>query len=203
MPDQPRKPQSPRRAADRSGRRPRFVLPDEHHTHDERVSEHIEAFLEGPPRTRRSKPKQQRPDLPRPRRVIPLDTRADWNIALRNEEARTVRYGRPTAVLIVEIEPASRRVLDRVAQLVGATVRKEARETDRVARMGPGRFHVLLPETHEREAMALGDRVQRACAEVAAISAVGGATVRTAAAGPSPGQTLADALRTAEARLAG
>jgi hypothetical protein len=202
VPDQPRKPQPPRRATDRSGRRPRFVLPDDHHALDDRVSEHIEAFLEGPPRTRRSKAKQHRPDLRRPRRVIPLDTRADWNVALRNEEARMLRYGRPVAVLIVEIKPVSPRQLDRIAQLVGTIVRREARETDRIARMGPGRFHVLLPETHEPEAMALGERIQRACAEVAATRATGGATVRTAAAGPIAGQTLVDAVRVAEARLA-
>jgi hypothetical protein len=34
------------------------------------------------------------------------------------------------------------------------------------------------------------------------MSAAGGANVRTAAAGPSAGQTLGDALRAAEARLA-
>ncbi len=202
VPDQPRKPKPPRRAADRSGRRPRFVLPDDHHAPDDRVSEHIEAFLEGPPRTRRSKAKQPPVDLRRPRRVIPLDTRADWNVALRSEEARVLRYGRPAAVLIVDIEPASPRQLDRIAQLVGAIVRREARETDRIARMGPGRFHVLLPETPEREAMALGERIRRACAEVTAVAATGGGTVRTAAAGPLAGQTLGDALRVAEARLA-
>jgi hypothetical protein len=202
VPDQPRKPQPPRRAADRSGRRPRFVLPDDQLAHDDRVSEHIEAFIEGPPRTRRSKPRQHRPDLRRPRRVIPLDTRADWNVALRNEEARMIRYGRPAAVLIVDVEPASPRQLDRIAQVVGAIVRREAREPDRVARMSPGRFHVLLPETQEREAIALGERIQRACTDLAAMSAAGGANVRTAAAGPSAGQTLGDALRAAEARLA-
>ena len=113
-----------------------------------------------------------------------------------------IRYGRPAAVLIVDVEPASPRQLDRIAQVVGAIVRREAREPDRVARMSPGRFHVLLPETQEREAIALGERIQRACTDLAAMSAAGGANVRTAAAGPNAGQTLGDALRAAEARLA-
>ncbi len=112
-----------------------------------------------------------------------------------------MRYGRPTAVLIVDVQPASPRQLDRIAQLVGTTVRHQARETDRVARMGPTRFHMLLPETHEREATVLGERIERACAADAAIAAGGGATVRAAAAGPAAGQTLDDALRAAEARL--
>ena len=176
------------------------MLPDDHH--DERASEHIEAFIEGPPRIRRSRSKAARPDPRRPRKDVPLDTRSDWDRALRHEDARILRYGRPASVLVVEVRAGSDARVDRIAQLVGSTVRHLARETDRVARVAPGRFHLLLPETTEREAVAMADRIRRTCAGTPAIAALDGALIRTAASGPAPGHGLAGALRIAEDRLA-
>jgi hypothetical protein len=203
VPDETTDPRLPRRASERSGRRPRFVLPDDHH--DDRSRERIEAFLEGPPRVRRARLRPrpiERHRRPR-QRPIPLDTRPDWNAALRREDARVARYGRPASVLIVDVlGPAAGRI-DRAAEDVGWRIRHQARETDRVARVAAGRFHILLPETLESEAAALGERIRRACTDLAAGS--GGLTVavRTAACGPIHGGTLLDALRTAEERLAG
>ena len=88
--DEPKEPTSPRRAPNRSARA-RFAMPPE--PHDERVGERIEAFLEGPPRARRTRSRHLRNEaLRRARPQVPLDTRADWNIALKAEEARMVRY---------------------------------------------------------------------------------------------------------------
>ena len=144
----------PPRPSARSARRPRFVLPDDHH--DERAGERIEAFLEGPPvrarRTRRSR--HLRSEGLRPvRRVVPMDTRTDWDIALRHEDARVARYGRPAAILAVRLRMLTAGAVDHYAARIGGAIRHQARETDRVTRFGPDRFHVLLPETLEAEAI--------------------------------------------------
>jgi GGDEF domain-containing protein len=175
------------------------VLPDDHH--DERASERIEAFLEGPPQVRRARPRRHRSDgVARPRRTVAMDTRADWNTALRHEDARIARYGRPAAVVVVDVAVAAAGRLDRVAEEVGQAIRRLARETDRVARMSPRRFHVLLPETTGPEAAALGRRIRRICDDLAA-DPTGRVLIRTAVASPGQGESLTQALHGAEADL--
>lgn len=106
-------------------------------------------------------------------------------------------------MLIVDIlGPAAARI-DRVAEDVGWRIRHQARETDRVARVTAGRYHILLPETLESEAAALGERIRRACTDLAGSSDGLTVAIRTAAGGPVHGGTLLDALRAAEERLAG
>jgi hypothetical protein len=189
---------SVRRRAPRGGKRQRFVMPEDHH--DERVGEVIEAFLDGPPpKARRRARAAPRPALLRPTRIrpVPMDTRPDWDIALRHEDARMARYGRPASVVVIRLRmtaPGS----DRFASRVGEIVRELARETDRVTRAAADRFHVLLPETDGAEAETLLDRVRQACAD----RVVGrlGVEVRVvgAAASPGRGETLRDALRAAQ-----
>lgn len=81
---------------------------------------------------------------------------------------------------------------ERAAPAIGTAIRKAARETDRVARVGPSRFHVLLPETEEAEASAVATRIRAAC---------GAIPVRLACGSPSRGQSLVDALALAIARV--
>ena len=198
----PESSEPPRRQTGRSGRRARFVLPADHQG-DDGAEQSIEAFLEGPRRARRTRGRHLRTDpLQRPRKRIPLDTRTDWETALRLEDARLARYGRPASVLIVSLEVPDPDTADRYAPRVGDAIRSHARETDRVARVGPARFHVLLPETLEAEAVALGDRVRTACAGLIGGPSDGAALVRAVAASPARGGTLADALRRASLRLA-
>lgn len=130
-----------------------------------------------------------------------MDTRADWGIALRHEDARVARYGRPAAVLAVRIRVAKADLADAYAARVGGAIRQQARETDRVTRAGPDRFQVLLPETLEAEATVLAERVRRAC--IALLPGVPGSEVEilVAAASTSTGGTLVDALRAVQARL--
>jgi hypothetical protein len=204
MPDLPDDSSPDRRPAARSRRRPRFELPADHH--DERAGERIEAFLEGPPvrarKTRRSR--HLRSDGLRPvRRPVALDTRADWDIALRHEDARVIRYGRPAAVLAVRFRVDRDGAEDRYAAKVASAIRLHTRETDRVARMGPDRFHILLPETMEDEATVLGERVRKACADL--IPAIPGSELEilVAAASTAGGGTLVEALRAVESRVEG
>jgi GGDEF domain-containing protein len=191
----------------RAGRPKRFALPADHleEVDSDRTSERIEAFLDGPARARRTRRRHLRPDaVVRPRSVIPLDTRTDWERAVRHEDARVARYGRPASVLLVDVAALSdgtHGADDRHVRRVGAAIRTQLRETDRLARVGPTRYHALLPETDEREAAALADRVSRACREVAPQPAGAAPHVRTAVAGPVGGGSLSDAVRLAQARL--
>lgn len=201
--EQPEQPTPPRRAPARSGKRARFVLPADHV--DERAGERIEAFLEGPAaRARRpARPRAPRPELLRPvRRKIPLDTRPDWDAALRHEDARIARYARHAAILVVRLRAPRREAVERYAARVGAIVRETARETDRVTRAAPDRFHVLMPETSEAEAATLAERVRDVCAELLPGQPGSDLEILAVAASPIRGQTLHDALRIAQRSVA-
>lgn len=197
MSELPDEPPPPRRRAPRTGRRSRFVLPTEHH--DERVGEVIEAFLDGPPVSARPAPRapRRRERLRSVRPPLPLDTRPDWNAALRHEDARMARYARPASVLVVRIEVFRPGLADRIGARVGEIVREHARETDRVTRAAADRFHVLLPETDEAEADVLAERIRAACLERLTGPAGSTPEVTVVPASPSHGQTLRDALQAA------
>lgn len=201
MSELPDEPLRPRRRAPRTGRRPRFVLPTEHH--DERVGEVIEAFLDGPPERSRPAPDRRgRTPLRSVPRQIPLDTRSDWDVALRHEDARMARYHRPASVLVLRLHAAHPGTEDLFAARVGRIIREHVRETDRVARAAADRFHVLLPETAAAEASALAERIRDACVQRIRWLDGDELGLRTAAAMPSPGETLLDALRSAQGTVA-
>jgi GGDEF domain-containing protein len=163
------------------------------HADDAGVSERIEAFLDNRPPARRTRRRQPRPEVARaPARPRKLDTRTDWDAALLHEDARVARYGRPVSVLVVGLDLASSGTPDHLAPAIGIAIRSAARETDRVARVGPGRFHILLPETEEAEAAAVAERIRMTC---------GDHPIHVASASPSRGQTLIDALALAIARV--
>lgn len=176
------------------------MLPDHHHDEreGERADEHIEAFLAPPvaPRRRRHKP------TGRPRRPVELDTRADWTAALRHEAARHARYGRPASVLLIEItrRPVGAAV-DRVARVVADAIRAEARETDRAVRLAALSFRLLLPETGDRAARVVADRLGRTFDASADAQALG-ADLIVDVASPGRHETLDEAVVEAERRLA-
>jgi hypothetical protein len=194
-------PTTPKRPARAARRRPKFVLPPD--VDDPGATERIEAFLEGPtPVARKRRPLHLRHEpLRRPRQPVPMDSRADWEAALRREDHRWARYGRPVAILLVEVRPGDHDALDRIARRVGAIVRDAARATDRVARVGPTRFQALLPETDEAEATALAARIRRACRAESEGMADRRWDVAASVAVPHGGASLYDALRVAERRL--
>jgi hypothetical protein len=132
-----------------------------------------------------------------------MDTRADWDIALRHEDARVARYGRPAAVLTVRLRMTTAGAVDQYALRIGGAIRHQARETDRVTRVGPDRFHVLLPETLEAEATVLADRVRVACVALVPGGPGSDVEILVAAASTSAGGTLLDALRAVQARTEG
>lgn len=173
--------------------------------HDERVGEVIEAFLDGPPERPRkeARPRPRRGGLRAVGNLVPMDTRPDWDAALRHEEGRLARYGRPAAVLVIRLRTNVPGAEDRYAGRVGAVVRGQARETDRVTRAAPDRFHVLLPETDETEAEILAERVRDACATQIPGRFGKNLEILAGAVSPGSGQTLHDALRIASEAVAG
>ena len=195
MPDDrqpPPRPLGPRRAR-------RFVVRD---GDDHRVTEKIEKFLSGP-RSRRRAHSAPRIEPARAAESA-LDTRTDFAAAIRREMARTERYGRPATVVAVEfavgVTPVPGGQIDRLAGPIGFTLRREARDTDRIARVAPNRFHVLLPETSEADALRYIDRARQAC-EVWFTGAALPVRLRIEAASAGRDRSLADALAAVEDRL--
>lgn len=139
----------------------------------------------------------------RPRRAAPLDTRPDWESALRHEDARIARYGRPASILVIDIAVADPIVEDRLAARVGAVIREHARETDRVTRVNRTRYQLLLPETAQAEASGLAERVRRACEAWGTHGPGLPVRISAVAAAPARGGTLAEALQHALEELAG
>lgn len=93
----------------------------------------------------------------------------DWNRLVADEDVRHARYKRPATVVVIELDGFDRLVgalgqlaADRVILAVADTIRRHARKADHVARLGPGRFGVLLPETDEVAAINYVERVRQA-----------------------------------------
>jgi diguanylate cyclase (GGDEF)-like protein len=130
-----------------------------------------------------------------------------WNEALRNEDGRFARYGRPVTLVVAELDGlgalASRlgqETADQLISPVAEAMRSNARASDVLARTGPGRFAALLPETDEIAAVNYVERVRSECNRWLEAGAV---TVRLAVgwAQPVAGGRLADALRVADDRM--
>ncbi len=98
-----------------------------------------------------------------------LLTHAAWTRIVVDEEARIRRYRRPATIVMVELQGLDRLLelmgpgaVDRIVPAVADTLRRDARASDHVARLGTGRFAVLLPETDEILAINYVERVRRA-----------------------------------------
>lgn len=94
----------------------------------------------------------------------------EWSRVLADEDARIYRYGRPATVVLIELDGLDSLVAalgqpagDRVVVAVAETLKRHARSADHIARLGPGRFGLLLPETGEVEAVNLVERVRALC----------------------------------------
>jgi len=123
------------------------------------------------------------------------------------EELRVQRYHRPATIVLFELEGLDRLVerlgpdaADRVVPALADTIRRLARKPDRVARLAPGRFAVLLSETDEIAAINYVERVRRACELWLESGAI---ALRLAAgwAGTTGDPTLPDAMRIATDRM--
>jgi diguanylate cyclase (GGDEF)-like protein len=138
-----------------------------------------------------------------------LEVGATWERWLVEEEARTKRYRRPATVVLVELDGLDRLVerlgpaaADRLIPPVAATLRRHARAADRIARLGKGRFGVVLVETDEVAAINYIERV-RAAADMWLEAGAVATRLSIGWAEANAGRTLEDAAAAAEDRLNG
>ncbi len=150
------------------------------------------------------------PDRVRPVTTDPatgLDLAPAWSKWLLEEGARIGRYGRPATVVLVEVAGLDRLAerlgpdaADRLIPPIATTMRRHARASDNIARLGPARFGALLPETDEIRAINYVERARSACdvwLEAGAVSlrlSIGWAEI-------GANQPVAVAVQTAERRL--
>lgn len=136
-----------------------------------------------------------------------LESPLAWRHALDDEFTRLTRYHRPATLILVELDGFDR-LVDRLGEAAGTrvvlatarTLRAEARAADRVARIGRGRFAILLPETDEVSAVNFVERIRAACdrwleaGEIALRLAIGWTIL-------DPNDGAATAVQEAERRL--
>ena len=131
----------------------------------------------------------------------------EWNRIVADEDARVNRYRHPATVVIIELDGFDRLVAnlgreagDRILPALADTMSRNARGADHLARIGPTRFGILLPETDEVAAINYIERVREACdlwLESGAIAlhlSIGWAS-------PSPDISLAVAVARAQERM--
>jgi diguanylate cyclase (GGDEF)-like protein len=123
------------------------------------------------------------------------------------EDLRVQRYHRAATVVIFELGGLDRLIdrlgteaADRVVPALADTMRRLARDVDDVARLAPGRFGVLLPETDEVAAINYVERVRRAC-ELWLESGAIALSLAAGWAGTSGDPTLVEAQRLATDRM--
>ncbi|HET9083322.1 MAG TPA: diguanylate cyclase [Candidatus Limnocylindrales bacterium] len=121
----------------------------------------------------------QAADEPRPETHRAVLDAASFEAVVSHEDAREERYRRPTTVVVLELDGLDRLVErlgvaagDRVEPDVADTIAKLARRSDYVARLAPGRFAVLMPETDQIVAINYVERIRQACDEWLASGAI-------------------------------
>jgi diguanylate cyclase (GGDEF)-like protein len=136
-----------------------------------------------------------------------LEGPASWSRILEVENARLLRYRRPVTIVMAEIEGLARLTerlgaepVGRLLPVVADALVREARSSDWIARIGEGRFAVLLPETDEIQAINYVERVRAVCEPWLASAAV---QLRLAIgwSSPTPSSDLELAIRRAEERM--
>jgi diguanylate cyclase (GGDEF)-like protein len=98
-----------------------------------------------------------------------LLNRQAFDEQLEAELARSGRTGRPTALIVADIDhfkaindECGHAGGDAALRIVGETLLATARRTDRVARIGGDEFAAILPETGAEEAFRFGERLREA-----------------------------------------
>ncbi len=136
-----------------------------------------------------------------------LASSAAWRRAVDEEVVRLARYHRPATIMLVELD-GFERLTDRLGDAAGErllvatarTIQAQARAADRCARLGRGRFAILLPETDDIVAINFSERVRAECdrwleaGEITLRLAIGWAAL-------DPTQGAAAAIQDAEQRL--
>jgi len=136
-----------------------------------------------------------------------LEDLRSWSRIVEVENARLLRYRRPSTIVVAELD-GLRRLAERlgdepVARLlpvVADAFRAEARDSDWVARIGYGRFAAFLAETDEIAAINYVERIRQICEPWLSSSAV---PLRLAIgwSSPSGASDMEFAIKRAEERM--
>ncbi len=136
-----------------------------------------------------------------------LESPDSWGRIVETENARLLRYRRPVTIVLVEVEgleqPADRPGEEPVLRLlpvVADALLRGARSSDWVARIGRGRFAVLLSETDEIQAINYVERVRAVC-EPGLASATVQLRLAIGWSSPTASSDLEFAIHRAEERL--
>ena len=145
--------------------RNRFLLPQ---LDDPRSDEAIDALLAGAER-HRGRPATEPIPVGDRHAFEGLESRIAWMDAVRREDARQQRYRRAASIVVIEARtvtqaPGADEWLSRSAGPIAHTIRRAARQTDRITRASENRFLILLPETTEADATHFAQRVLSDCA---------------------------------------
>jgi GGDEF domain-containing protein len=99
-----------------------------------------------------------------------LMARLEWERLVADEAERQRRYGRPSSIVLIEIdgldgaiERAGPGVVGRLARPCAETLVTIARASDRLTRLADGRFGILLRETDADGASRYATRAVAAC----------------------------------------
>lgn len=102
-----------------------------------------------------------------------LPNREAWDERLRFEYDRWQRYGRPVALVVIDIDhfkavndSFGHKAGDRVIQLVARAMQERLRATDFVARYGGEEFVAVLPETTLDQAVGVVDELRHHVADM-------------------------------------
>jgi diguanylate cyclase (GGDEF)-like protein len=131
--------------------------------------------------------------------------------AAENEVNRFRRYGRPFAVLVMDLDNF-KRINDTYGHLAGdralltftSMARRMQRATDQLGRLGGEEFGLLLPETSLSQALKVAERLRAECAAqvITLEGATFGITLSGGVAGVTPeDEKLDDVMRRADAAL--
>ena len=106
-------------------------------------------------------------NLSRTDRLTSLANRHAFEERLKEEIARSVRYGEPLALLLVDVDGLKgindrqgHHAGDLALQAVARALRAGARQADLPARFGGDEFALLAPSTAPEAAMTLGERIR-------------------------------------------
>jgi hypothetical protein len=186
-------------------RRPRFALPEHD---DRRAVEAIDALIGRHPKPEADDHSDERGRGRAGARSVfgGLDSRLAFLEAARREDDRVRRYRRPAAVAVLVVNSASsngtgRKDVERGTWWLIEAATAMLRETDRVARVGPGRLHVLMPETRGRQAERVLERIRERWSERAGRSSAEQVLLRLAVAPVAQGGGVDAAFARAEATV--
>ncbi len=133
-----------------------------------------------------------------------LDNRAAWDELLAHEEARRNRYSRPVTVVSADLDNLKavndgqgHAAGDRLICAAADLLRRYARSTDRIARVGGDEFLILMPETDPDGAARYLARM-RAAVRRARLGEDSGLQLSLGAATAGPGESLISSVARAD-----